>query len=125
MAKILVVEDDIIIRRLILFQLQDKQHQVLEASNGKQGLKLAQSEIPDLIIMDLRMPVMDGWQATETLKSDPETCRIPVLALTAQSLTSARLKFGQVDCDGYIQKPIDFSALFAQIDSLTNRPIVA
>lgn len=125
MAKILVVEDDTVIRNLILFQLQDKQHQVLEASNGKQGLLLAQTETPDLIIMDLRMPVMDGWQATETLKSHPETRGIPILALSAQSHTSARLKFTDVNCDGYIQKPIDFTALFAQIESLTNTSIIA
>jgi CheY-like chemotaxis protein len=125
MAKILLVEDDLIIQHLMLFYLQDQQHQVLVAANGRDGVTLASDEQPDLIIMDLRLPVLDGWQATEQLKSSPTTANIPVLALTAQSYTAVRERFQQTGCDGYISKPINFPDLFVQIDSLTKSKISA
>lgn len=125
MAKILVVEDDLIIQNLMLFYLQDKQHQVLVAANGRDGVSLAKDELPDLIIMDLRLPVLDGWQATEQLKLSPQTADIPVLAMTAQSYTAVRERFQDTGCDGYVGKPIDFTDLFTQIDSLTRGKISA
>ncbi len=125
MAKILVVEDDLIIQNLMLFYLQDKQHQVLVAANGRDGVSLAKDELPDLIIMDLRLPVLDGWQATEQLKLSPQTADIPVLAMTAQSYTAVRERFQDTGCDGYVGKPIDFTDLFIQIDSLTRGKISA
>ncbi|MCL4264297.1 MAG: response regulator [Anaerolineae bacterium] len=125
MAKILVVEDDLIIQNLMLFYLQDKQHQVLVAANGRDGISLAREEQPDLIIMDLRLPVLDGWQATEQLKTSPQTAGIPVLAMTAQSYTAVRERFHDTGCDGYVGKPINFPDLFTQIDSLTRGKISA
>lgn len=125
MAKILVVEDDLFIQNLMVLQLQDQAHQVLVAGNGKEGISLAETEKPDLIIMDLRLPVIDGWQATETLKSSPTTSSIPVLALTAQSFTAVQEKFHAARCDGYVRKPINFSTLFTQIESLTQKSIPA
>lgn len=125
MAKILVVEDDQIIQNLMLFYLQDRQHQVLVAANGRDGISLAREEQPDLIIMDLRLPILDGWQATEQLKTSPQTAGIPILAMTAQSYTAVRERFQDTGCDGYVGKPINFSDLFLQIDSLINAKISA
>lgn len=125
MAKILVVEDDLIIQNLMLFHLEDRHHQVLVAANGRDGVSLAKEEHPDIIIMDLRLPVLDGWQATEQLKGCDKTADIPVLALTAQSYTAVRERFHDTGCDGYVAKPIDFPDLFLQIDSLTHGKISA
>lgn len=120
MAKILLVEDDSFIQKLIVLQLEDKQHQVLVATNGRDGISLAQSEHPDLILMDLRLPELDGWEATQFLKTSPSTDEIPILVLTAQSISAAYEKFDEVTCDDYVQKPINFDYLFTKIDSLTN-----
>lgn len=120
MAKILLVEDDFFIQRLVVANLEDKNHQVLVATNGREGISLAHAETPDLILMDLRLPELDGWAATEQLKNSPDTQAIPILALTAQSLTSVIEKFKGVTCDGYVQKPINFNRLFGQIDSFTD-----
>lgn len=125
MAKILVIEDDLFIQNLMVLQLQHQEHQVLVASNGQDGIFLAEVEKPDLILMDLLLPVLDGWQATEALKSSPDTAMIPVLAVTAQSFPAAQEKFQAVHCDGYVRKPINFPALFTQIESLTQRSISA
>ncbi len=125
MAKILVIEDDLFIQNLMVLQLQHQEHQVLVASNGQDGIFLAEAEKPDLILMDLLLPVLDGWQATEALKSSPHTATIPVLAVTAQSFPAAQEKFHTIHCDGYVRKPINFAALFTQIDSLTQKSISA
>lgn len=121
MAKILVIEDDLLIQNLLVLQLQDRAHQVVVADNGREGISIALSENPQLIIMDLRLPILDGWQATETLKSTPETAQIPVLLLTAQAETAVwQQNNTPSQYDGYIRKPINFSHLFAQIDTLTS-----
>lgn len=122
MAKILVIEDDPLIQNLLVLQLQDKAHQVMVADNGREGISMALSENPQLIIMDLRLPVLDGCRATETLKSTPETAMIPVLLLTAQAETAVWQQcLIPTQYDGYVRKPINFSHLFAQIDTLTNK----
>jgi two-component system, cell cycle response regulator DivK len=91
---------------------------VLVARDGEQGVVMAGCEQPDLILMDLRLPVMDGWEATRRIKADPQTCRIPILALSAHAMAGDRAKALAAGCDDYDTKPIDYPRLRAKIDAL-------
>ena len=88
------------------------------AHDGEQGLSLASSETPDLILMDISLPVMDGWQVTRLLKADRNTCHIPVIALTAHALVSDRQKAFETGCDDYDTKPVEFGRLSEKIENL-------
>jgi CheY-like chemotaxis protein len=99
-------------------RLQRKGHEVLIAMDGAQGVKLAQSENPDLILMDMSLPVLDGWEATQQLKASPETSGIPIIALTAHAMAGDREKCIEVGCDDYETKPVDFSRLLGKIQVL-------
>ncbi|MEW5988811.1 MAG: response regulator, partial [Chloroflexota bacterium] len=90
MATILLVEDDATIRDIVKRMIERKGHRVIFATNGEEGLALAQSAAPALILMDMRLPILDGWQATQQLKADPETHSIPIIALTSQGLARDR-----------------------------------
>ncbi len=126
MVKILVVEDDILIQNLMVFKLKKESYEVIAASDGVEGVHLAQTELPDLILMDMRLPLLDGWEATEQLKTSPTTNTIPIIALTAQSYSIVQSKWDDVRCDAYAPKPIHFPTLLAQITTLTrNENIVA
>ena len=114
MKKILVVEDVDLNRELIVQLLEDT-YQVIEAVNGQEGLELAELERPDLILMDLSLPVMDGWEATRRLKAHDELRSIPIIALTAHAMVGDEEKALAAGCDDYLVKPLDENQLFAKV----------
>lgn len=118
MPKILLVEDNEINRDMLSRRLERKGYQVIVAVNGAEGVSKAQSEQPDLVLMDLHLPVLDGWQATRQLKADPQTQAIPVIALTADAITGEREKALAAGCDEYDTKPVDLPRLLEKIDQL-------
>ena len=91
------------------------------ALDGQQGVQMAQSRSPDVVLMDMSLPVMDGWEATRTLKSSPETRNIPVIALTAHAMSTDRERAMEAGCDDYDTKPIELTRLIAKIESLIAR----
>jgi two-component system cell cycle response regulator DivK len=106
-SRILLVEDNIDNLELVRFLLERSGYRVLEAHDGQMGLDIARHELPDLILMDLSLPGIDGWTAARELKLDPKTASIPLLALTAHTLPGDRNKALESGFDGYISKPID------------------
>jgi CheY-like chemotaxis protein len=118
MSTILVVEDEAMIRDMIERMLKISGYQVITASDGAQAVSLAFSERPDLILMDMGLPVLNGWQATQRIKAKPETRLIPVIALTAYALTEDRERCFAVGCNEYETKPIEFARLLAKIRAL-------
>jgi CheY-like chemotaxis protein len=121
MPKILLVEDNEMNRDMLSRRLERKGLQVLIAIDGEQGVALAQSEAPDLILMDMSLPVLDGWTATRQLKAASITQRIPIIALTAHAMSNDREKCLQVGCDDYDTKPIEFLRLMSKIQTLLGR----
>jgi CheY-like chemotaxis protein len=117
--KILLVEDDEMNRDMLMRRLQRRNYQVVIAFDGAQGVQMAQSEEPDLILMDMSLPVLDGWEATRQLKASPETKTIPIIALTAHAMTDDRAKALQVGCDDYDTKPIELPRLLDKIQALS------
>jgi two-component system cell cycle response regulator DivK len=117
-AKILLVEDNEMNRDMLSRRLVRRGFEVIIAVDGAQGVTIAQTEIPDLILMDMSLPVMDGWEATQRLKSAPETRAIPIIALTAHAMAGDRDKALAVGCDDYDTKPIEFTRLFGKIQTL-------
>jgi len=97
-------EDNLVVYRTILEHVGFK---VLEARDGEEGVSRARSELPDIILMDISIPKMDGWEATERLKADGATSAIPIIALTAHALEEDRLKAMKAGCDGYLAKPVE------------------
>src|SRR4051812_18877145 len=94
------------------------EHELLVAEDGERGVALARAEQPDLILMDLELPVIDGWEATRRLKADPATCDIPVIALSAHALAGAREKALVAGCDEFDTKPVEFDRLLAKIEHI-------
>ncbi len=115
MSKVLVVDDDREIRDLVSKLLQARGHSVVTAENGQLGVQSARESQPDLIIMDLNMPVMDGFKATALLKSEATTKDVPVLILSAEHADGNRDAIYEVGCDGFISKPIDIARLFTRL----------
>ena len=115
MAKILVVEDNEMNLDMLSRRLYRRGYEIVIATDGAQGVKLAGSERPDLILMDMSLPVLDGWQATRQIKSDPELKTIPVIALTAHAIAGDREKALAAGCDEYETKPVKFPELMAKI----------
>lgn len=113
--RILIVEDNPDNRTLIMDILDSLNYQVIEAIDGEQGVSKAQLERPDLILMDLSLPQMDGWSATRAIKADPDLQNIPVIALTAHAMVGDREKALDAGCDDYITKPIDLRELQAKL----------
>ena len=114
MKKILVVEDVDFNRDLVVQLLEDKYH-VIEAVNGQEGLELAERERPELILMDLSLPVMDGWEATRRLKANDDLRSIPVIALTAHAMVGDEERALAAGCNDYLVKPLDEAELMARI----------
>ena len=114
MKKILVVED-VDFNRDLLVQLLEDDYEVIEAVNGQEGVELAERERPDLILMDLSLPVMDGWEATRQLKANDDFRSIPVIALTAHAMKGDEEKALAAGCDDYLVKPLDEDELIAKI----------
>jgi two-component system, cell cycle response regulator DivK len=115
---ILLVEDNEMNRDMLSRRLERRGYRVILATDGKQGVSAAHAEAPDLILMDMSLPVMDGWEATRCLKSSPATRRIPVIALTAHAMASDRQKALEAGCDAYETKPVEFERLLKAIGSM-------
>src|SRR5262245_52612575 len=120
MAKILLVEDNEMNRDMLSRRLQKKGYVLVVAVDGVQALKLARSETPDLILMDLRLPEMDGWEVARQLRADVSTGRIPIIALTAHAMAGDREKALDAGCSDYVIKPVDFRKLQEKIQALLN-----
>lgn len=118
MAKILLIEDNEMNRDMLSRRLQRKGYHILTAESGEQGVSLARLEMPDLILMDISLPEMDGWEASRQLKSDESTGRIPIIALTARALVTDQAKAFEVGCDDYDTKPVDFIRLTEKIENV-------
>jgi two-component system cell cycle response regulator DivK len=118
MPRILLVEDNEMNRDMLSRRLERRGYSILTAENGELGLSLAQLEVPDLILMDITLPQMDGWEATRLLKADRSTRHIPIIALTARALLSDQTKAFEVGCEDYDTKPVDFGRLTKKIGIL-------
>ena len=117
MQKILLVEDNEINRDMLSRRLERKGFQVLIAVDGEQGVAVAQSATPDLILMDMDLPVLNGWEATQKLKAAPGTRAIPIIGLTAHAMAGDREKAMAAGCDDYDTKPVEFSRLLEKIQA--------
>ncbi len=121
MAKILLVEDNEMNRDMLSRRLEKRGHTVALAVDGGGGVEKAASEKPDLILMDMSLPVLDGWEATRRIKADPATQKIPVIALTAHAMTSDRDKALAAGCDDFDTKPVELPRLLGKIDELLKK----
>ncbi len=118
MSKILLVEDNYRNRNMLSRRLERRNYEVVIALDGESGLALAASEAPDLILMDMSLPILDGWEATRRLKADAATQHIPVIALTAHAMSSDRDKALEAGCDDYDTKPIELLRLLGKMEAL-------
>lgn len=116
MAKILVVEDNEMNLDMLTRRLTRRGHEILMATDGVQAVELAESEVPDLILMDMSLPVMDGWQATRKIKDNQDIQHIPVIALTAHAIAGDRERCLEAGCDEYETKPIKFPNLMEKVN---------
>ncbi len=121
MTKILLVEDDEMSRDMLARRLERKGYQVVSAADGAQGVALAKSELPEVILMDFSLPVLDGWSATQQIRATDETAHLIIIALTAHALVGDRQKALAVGCDDYDTKPIEFSRLLTKIETCLHR----
>ena len=118
MPKILLVEDNEMNRDMLSRRLERKGYQIVLAVDGQSGVELAQAEAPDLILMDMSLPVLDGWEASRKLKADPRTRRVPIIALTAHVMAGDRERAIEAGCDDYDTKPVELSRLLGKIEAL-------
>ena len=118
MAKILLVEDNEMNRDMLSRRLMKKGHEVVIAVDGQQGVSMAGSESPDLILLDMSLPVMDGWEAARRLKADPATSPVPIIALTAHAMAGDKEKCLEAGCEDYDTKPVEFKRLLGKINDL-------
>ena len=118
MADILIIDDDEHIRQLVAVYLQDAGHTVRHAANGQQGLDMAAGAVPDLILLDINMPVMDGTQVMKALRAKMPTAKTPVIALSGISAPEMRDDMHGLGCSAYVSKPINFTVLLSTVGSL-------
>ena len=118
MAKILLVEDNEMNRDMLSRRLERRGHQVTIAADGQQALDIAASDKPDLILMDMSLPILSGWEATQKLKASEATRTIPVIALTAHAMAEDEKRARESGCDDYDTKPIELARLLGKIDAL-------
>lgn len=123
MTKILLVEDNEINRDMLRRRLERKGYEVIVAINGAEGVAKTQAEQPDLVLMDLHLPILDGWEATRQIKANPQTQTIPVIALTADAIAGEREKALAAGCDEYDTKPVDFTRLLEKMAMLLEPPV--
>ncbi len=121
MAKILLVEDNEMNRDMLSRRLTRRGYEVVLALDGEEGVAMAQSEAPALILMDMSLPGLDGWEATRRIKAAPETRAIPVIALTAHAMSGDREKAVAAGCDDFDTKPVDLARLLEKIEALLGR----
>jgi CheY-like chemotaxis protein len=119
--KILLVEDNEMNRDMLSRRLERKGYEVLIAVDGQQGVMMAQTELPDLILMDMSLPVLDGWAATRQLKAAVTTQAIPIVALTAHAMAGDQQKCFEAGCDDYDTKPVEFMRLLGKIQTLLSK----
>jgi two-component system cell cycle response regulator DivK len=122
MAKLLLVEDNEMNRDMLARRLEKRGFQLVIATDGLIGIEMAKKEQPDLILMDMSLPGLDGWQASRQLKSDTATARIPIIALTAHAMAEDREKAMAAGCDEYETKPVELTSLLAKIQALLAKP---
>jgi two-component system cell cycle response regulator DivK len=120
-TRILVMEDDDDTQGMVRFLLEYKGYEVLVAKDGKHGLEIAHHDKPDLILLDLAMPEMDGWSVAHKLKGDPETKAIPVIAVTAYTMSSDRRMALNAGCDGFVGKPMNVPEFIAEIEKFLGK----
>lgn len=118
MTKILLVEDNADNRDMLSRRLERKGYHVVFAVDGQEGVNKVKQEMPDIILMDMSLPIIDGWEATKLIKNDPEVENIPVIALTAHAMSGDREKAMSVGCNEYETKPIDLGRLVAKMELL-------
>ena len=123
MTTLLLVEDNELNRDMQVRRLERKGFEVLIAMDGQEGVEVATAKLPDLILMDLNLPVMDGWEATRQLKGAPETRGIPIIALTAHATSGDRERAMEAGCDEYVTKPVDMAELLAMIEKTLSRDL--
>jgi len=121
MPRILVVEDNEDNRDSLSRRLERRGFEVLLATDGRNGVEMAAAEKPDLILMDMNMPQLDGWEATRQIKAEPDVAAVPVIGLTAHALEGDRERALEAGCADYHAKPVDFPKLMAQIEALLHR----
>jgi len=117
-AKILIVEDNEMNRDMLSRRLARRGYQIVLAVDGREGIAMATAESPDLILMDMSLPVVDGWEATRRLKAEPRTRVIPVIGLTAHAMAGDREKVLEAGCDDYDTKPVELPRLLQKIETL-------
>jgi two-component system cell cycle response regulator DivK len=118
MPKILLVEDNEMNRDMLSRRLQRKGYQVMVALDGQSGVEMTQTQAPDLVLMDMSLPLLDGWEATRRLKANAATRHIPVIALTAHAMSSDREKALEAGCNDYDTKPVELPRLLGKIEAL-------
>jgi len=118
MAKLLLVEDNEMNRDMLSRRLIRKGYEIVMAVDGQQGVDMAKSESPDLILLDMSLPVMDGWEASRAIKADEQTKAIPIIALTAHAMSGDREKALEAGCDEYDTKPVELKRLLGKIEAL-------
>lgn len=121
MTKILLVEDNELNRDMLSRRLQRRGFEVVNAVNGQEGVEMAHSEAPELILMDISLPIMDGWEATRKIKKSPKMRSTPIIALTAHAMVGDREKSLEAGCDDYDTKPVDFQRLLQKMKILMKK----
>lgn len=122
MAKILIVEDNEMNRDMLSRRLERKGYQIVMAVDGGQGVSMARTEAPDLILMDMSLPVLDGWEATRQIKASAATRGIPIIALTAHAMASDEQKAREAGCDDFDTKPIELARLIEKMGRFVGMP---
>jgi two-component system, cell cycle response regulator DivK len=117
MTKVMIVDDLEVVRRMLIYALEDE-YMIIQASNGLEAVELAEAELPDVIVMDLDMPVMDGIEATRRIKSNPQLSHIRVLAISAQQDSNDKSSLIRDDCDAFIEKPFEIADLVEAVRHL-------
>lgn len=121
MPKILLVEDNEMNRDMLSRRLSRRGYEVVIAVDGQQGCDMALSENPDIVLMDMSLPIIDGWEATRRIKAAAATCALPVIGLTAHAMSGDREKAIEAGCDDYDTKPVELERLLAKIETLIHR----
>ena len=122
MARILLVEDNEMNRDMLSRRLVRNGHEVTMATDGQQAIDMARAQLPEVVLMDMSLPVIDGWEATRRLRASPDTANLRIIALTSHAMSGDREKALQAGCDDYHPKPVDFSRLLTQIETALGRP---
>ena len=121
MCKILVIEDSPMIQEILVERLRFRNYEVVVANDGQEGIDVAKKELPDLILMDISLPIMDGWQATQHIRNIESIKNIPIIALTAHALIEDRNKSLAIGCNDFETKPINVAQLIGKINSLLGK----